>query len=302
MEIKRPNLPEKRPIITAELVVQKNDPRRAPDVLAHYTGLPKARIKEAMGKGAVWLKRGGRRPMRLRRVTTTLDTGDRLALYYDSAVLSTDPPKAQCLRDFVRYSAWHKPAGLMVEGSRFGDHATLARQVELHFGRPVHLVHRLDREASGILLVAHKPQAAARLSILFRERQLAKEYRIEVRGDLRQRGAQGRITAPLDGKETITEYEVIEYGPERDVTCAQVLMRTGRYHQIRRHFEGIGFPLMGDPKYGRGNADPRGMQLTAVGLRFKCPWTGEWIELRVEDSQDPIHEPGRPYPDRHRSA
>src|ERR671917_2588893 len=79
MEMKRRNLPEKRPIITAEQVVQKNDPRRAPDVLAHYTGLPKARIKEAMGKGAVWLKRGGRRPMRLRRVTTTLKTGDRLA-------------------------------------------------------------------------------------------------------------------------------------------------------------------------------------------------------------------------------
>src|SRR5438067_2175050 len=112
--MKRPDLPEKRQVITAELVVQKNDPRRAPDALAHYTGLPKARIKEAMGKGAVWLKRGGRRPVRLRRVTTTLEAGDRLALYYDSAVLSADPPKARCLRDFVRHSAGGSPASRVV--------------------------------------------------------------------------------------------------------------------------------------------------------------------------------------------
>jgi tRNA pseudouridine32 synthase/23S rRNA pseudouridine746 synthase len=277
---------QQRQVFTADIKVSGNGPRPAIDILARHTGLPKARLKDAMAKGAVWLARGGRRPARLRRVTTPLGAGDFLQIYYDSDVLAAQPPQARCVRDLVRYSVWDKPAGLLAEGSRFGDHATLARQVELALGRPVFLVHRLDREASGLILIAHKPQAAARLSALFRERQVRKQYRIDVRGCLGEPGANGGIHAPLDGKEASTDYEVLAYDAGRDTTQVMVTMKTGRYHQIRRHFLHLGFPVMGDPKYGERNADPRGMQLAAVGLCFPCPWTGESMEFRVVEGAD----------------
>ncbi|MGQ0657598.1 MAG: RluA family pseudouridine synthase [Chromatiales bacterium] len=271
-------------IVTVEVTVRRGESPQAIDLLAKHCALSKQRIKDAMRKGAVWIQRRGRKPSRLRRVTTKLEPSDRLALYYDPTVLAVQPPQAKIIRDLKRYSIWYKPPGLLVEGSRFGDHATLSRQVEVRFEqkRPVLLVHRLDREASGVILVAHTPQAAARLSTLFRERNVEKEYSIEVRGDLRRRGAEGRIDQPLDGKPSVTDYQVIEYLPARDVTRVQILMQTGRYHQIRRHFADTGFPVMGDPKYGAHNGDPRGMQLVATALRFVCPWTGQAVNATVE--------------------
>jgi len=134
-----------------------------------------------------------------------------------------------------------------------------------------------------VILIAHARQAAARLSALFRERQVEKEYWIEVQGDLRAYGEQGRIQSPLDGKPSSTDYEVMEYVAARGVTQVRVHMQTGRYHQIRQHFAQIGFPVMGDPKYGKGNADRRGMQLVASALRFTCPWSGESIALQAPD-------------------
>lgn len=267
-----------------EVTVRRGESPRAIDILAQRSGLPKARIKEAMGKGAVWLAPHGRKPARLRRVTTVLKPGDRLAMYYDAAVLALEPPQAELLRDYTRYSIWRKPSGLLVDGSRYGDHATLCRQVELHFERKrrVFLVHRLDREASGVILLAHTPQGAARLSALFRNREIEKEYCIEVKGDLRRRGIRGHIDESIEGKPSETEYEVIAHDPARDVCRVTVRMQTGRHHQIRRHFAHIGYPVMGDPKYGAGNSDPRGMQLVATALRFVCPWSGEHVEARAQ--------------------
>ncbi|MGE3772229.1 MAG: RluA family pseudouridine synthase [Gammaproteobacteria bacterium] len=264
-----------RRVFTLEHTVRDGDPPLAADLLAALSGLPKLRIKDAMQKGAVWHARGRAKPARLRRVTTPLKAGDRLQLYYDSAVLALTPPPAALVADCRRYSVWHKPAGLLVEGSRFGDHATLAAQIAAHFTprREVYLVHRLDLEASGLLLVAHSRQAAAKLSALFQSRSVDKRYRVEVLGDLRSRGELGRIDSALDGKPAVTEYRVegVAEGGARSTVLIRML--SGRHHQIRRHFEAIGHPVIGDPRYGRGNEDSRGMRLAAIGIAFKDPWT-----------------------------
>jgi tRNA pseudouridine32 synthase/23S rRNA pseudouridine746 synthase len=273
-----------RRVVTLEHTVRRDDPLQALRCISRYTDLSHERLKDAMRKGALWLTRRGRKPHRLRRVTAELRPGDHLTLYYDSAVLAAAPPLPVLLQDCRRYSAWYKPAGLLVEGSRYGDHAALERLVELHFGnkRPVYLVHRLDREAAGVMVVAHTPQAAARLSALFRERDVEKVYEVEVRGDLRKHSERGVIDVPLDGKPSRTDFEVIAYDAARGVTKARVRMQTGRYHQIRRHFAHIGYAVMGDPKYGTGNSDPRGMQLVATLLGFTDPWTGERRTLHAE--------------------
>lgn len=270
-----------RRVFTLELAAAAGDEGTAVELLARRSGLAKARVKDAMQKGAVWLARGGRKAARLRRVTTPLLAGDRISLYYDSGVLDLVPPTAKLVLDNKRYSIWRKPAGLLVEGSRFGDHATLARQVAMHFveGREVYLVHRLDLEASGLVLVAHSRQATARLSELFRERTVDKRYRVEVLGDLRPKGPRGRIELALDGKTASTEFTVDDYRPADNVSVVSVRMLSGRYHQIRRHFDAIGHPVMGDPKYGRGNKNQDGMRLDACGIAFTDPWTGRAMSI-----------------------
>ncbi len=255
------------------------------DLLAAKSGLPKGRIKDAMNKGAVWLKskRGGLR--RLRRATAALRPGDHIELYYDGEILSAKPPQAKCLADRVSYSVWHKPAGLLSQGTKYGDHCSLLRQAELFFTPPreAFLVHRLDREVEGVMLVAHGSKSAAGLSALFEKKVIVKRYRAEVLGLAGEAGSEGRIDLPLDGKPAITEYRVASCDPENNSTRVEIVIQTGRLHQIRRHFEMIGHPVMGDPKYGKGNKNREGIRLAAVSLQFVSPDTGEKVYFSLPD-------------------
>jgi tRNA pseudouridine32 synthase/23S rRNA pseudouridine746 synthase len=257
--------------------------RTACGILAEGTGLAKGRIKEAMLKGAVWRKAGGKGEKRLRRASHRPAAGEELAVYYDPRLLALAPPRAECRHDAGRYSVWAKPAGLLTQGSRFGDHASLLFQAERHSRppRPAFPVHRLDREARGLVLIAHSREAAAALSRLFARREVEKRYRIEVRGDIGTLGKAGRIAYALDGRPAETDWVLEAFDPERRTSAVTVTMRSGRRHQIRRHFERLGFPVMGDPAYGRGNKDPTGLKLEAVGLAFTCPFSEEPMKFAL---------------------
>ena len=258
--------------------VGPDDPNIAVDFLAVHSGISKVRIKDAMNKGAVWLKKGHGKQYRVRRATTAVKPGDNLSLYYDEKLLALKPSSAECISDQKRYSVWFKPAGLMTQGSRYGDHCSLLRGVELFFknNRSVFLIHRLDREAAGIVLVAHDKGAAGKLSRLFQKRSIVKHYRAQVLGNLAERKAENIIRIPLDGKPAETEYTAGAYDPAANTTVVDVIIRTGRKHQIRRHFEMIGFPVMGDPRYGEGNKNTRGLILLATALEFQCPISGKF--------------------------
>jgi len=260
--------------------VTAGDPPGAAEVLAKATGLSKGAVKDAMRKGAVHVGRSGRAPNRLRRETATVRPGDVLEIHYDPALLALVPPAARLVRDAVRWSAWVKPAGLLSQGTEFGDHASLLRQVEKTLERPVFLVHRLDREVEGLVLVAHDPEAAAALSALLREAKVVKRYRAEVVGDVEAgRGREGTIELPVEGKPARTSFRVLSRDAERDTTTLELTIDTGRHHQIRRHLEAIGHPVLGDPRYGAGNKNRDGMRLAAVYLAFREPFAGEEVEL-----------------------
>ena len=245
----------------------------AVDALARVSGLPKSRIKDAMGKGAVWLKRG-KDANRLRRSTATLRSGDSLVLYYNPEILALAPPAPTLVADERAYSAWDKPAGLLAQGSREGDHCSLLRIAEQQLNREVFLVHRLDREASGLMLIAHTRKAAAALSALFARQEdtpeLRKIYRVEVKGEVPETGV---WQYALDGKAAETRYTREAFDAEKQRSVVRVELITGRKHQIRRHFAEAGFPVLGDPVYGSNNKDARGLQLRAVELGFTCPLT-----------------------------
>ena len=257
----------------------------ASDILAAHTGMSKARIKDAMNKGAVWITRSRGKRVRLRRATAQLSPGDQLELYYDEKLLALNPLEACCVSDRNHYSIWYKPAGLLTQGTNYGDHCSLTRRVELFFNprRPVYLVHRLDREASGLVLLAHSKEAASKLSLLFQNNQVEKRYRISVLGDLAKKNQTGIIDLPLDGKKALTLYEVASYDPEKQISVVDVEIKTGRLHQIRRHFSMIGFPVIGDPRYGKGNKNAQGMMLEAVSLGFTCPFLKEKMVFNRED-------------------
>jgi len=272
-----------RVVLSVEYVVAHGDPEDVPTLLARASGLSKLRIKDAQQKGAVWLAHAGRKPARLRRAKARLTPGDRLELHYDSAVLALVPPPATLVEDARRYSVWHKPAGLLVEGSRFGDHATLLRQVELagDLHRRCWLVHRLDREASGLVLLAHTPDAAARLSALFQTRTITKHYLIEVQGRLGAVGESGCWQGEIEGKPAETRWQVMALGDH--FSRVRIDMATGRHHQIRRHAEAAGHPVLGDPRYGTGNAHAEGLRLAAVSLAFTDPWRRQKVSYSCED-------------------
>lgn len=252
-----------------------DDAGSAADLLAGWSGLSKAAVKDAMNKGAVWLKpaRGGSRK-RLRRATTAVRAGDTLALYYDAEVLALVPATALCLDRQPRYSLWHKPAGLLSQGSEYGDHCSLLRQVEQSLAPrgPAYLIHRLDREAAGLMLFAHDGGTAAALSRMFQTGTIVKRYRLQLLGDLATtQGSEGRIDTPLDGKPARTDYRVLGYDAVSGRSTVEALLHTGRYHQLRRHFADLGFPVIGDARYGHRHPD--GLRLVAMALEFTCPYT-----------------------------
>src|SRR6187431_3170280 len=137
------------------------------DLLAEGTGLSKQRIKDAMNKGAVWWTLKGK-TLRLRRATKVLFKGSKIQFFYDEQVLARKPEPATLIHDARRYSIWFKPAGMLSQGSQWGDHCSILRWVEVNGqstpdeqasngnkNRECFLVHRLDADAAGLIIIAH---------------------------------------------------------------------------------------------------------------------------------------------------
>jgi tRNA pseudouridine32 synthase/23S rRNA pseudouridine746 synthase len=250
------------------------------DALAAHTALPKGRIKDALNKGAVWLRTRGRE-QRVRRATKLLQRGDKLSLYFDADVLQREPPSPQLLADERDYSIWIKPAGMLAQGTRYGDHCALLRWCEKYFDpvRESFLVHRLDREAEGLMLIAHTKKAADAFSKMWQQHRIQKHYAVIVEGAIGAIGSKQRIDTPLDDKHCATEFVVTDLDATRARSTLAITLITGRKHQIRRHLAGLGFPVVGDYRYGRGG-DP--LALRAVALEFVCPLRGGEKKYAIE--------------------
>ncbi len=172
----------------------------------------------------------------------------------------------------------------------------LARQLD----RKLYPVHRLDRATSGVLLFALSSEAASLIGRQFASGTIDKTYYAVVRGWLEERG---EITHPLSAehdknvhKESRTEYETvgrlelpIPMGPHPSsrYSLMRVTPRTGRMHQIRRHFRRISHPLIGDTMYGEGEHNRlfreklggKALLLKAHELRLKHPFSGETLRI-----------------------
>lgn len=247
--------------------------RSAIDLLAQASGFSRGQIKRAMHKGAVWIVRN-KHVQRLRRVKKPLHIGDELHFYYDERVLSSVPPVAHLIADERGYTVWFKPFGMLSQGSKWGDHCALYRWVEQHLKpqRPAFIVHRLDRAATGLILLAHSKSVAAALAKQFQNHTIEKRYRVIVHGKF----PNNRITmnSDIDGRSALSRAGRLEYDEQKDRSLLEVEIESGRKHQIRRHLAQTGFPVVGDRLYGH-SVDPEDLQLTACYLGVECPLTGD---------------------------
>ncbi len=189
-----------------------------------------------------------------------------------------------------------KPAGLVVHpapGHATGTlvHGLLARDVAGGDEERPGIVHRLDRDTSGLMVVARSDEAHRRLQALVRRRALERAYVALVVGHPRSR--RGRIEAPIGRdrrdplrhsldtdtpRAAVTHFEVAELLPR--YTLLNVTLETGRTHQIRVHLGAIDLPVAGDRVYGR--ARELGLErqfLHAARLEFAHPFTGESVDV-----------------------
>ncbi len=203
-----------------------------------------------------------------------------------------------------------KPAGMVVHAGAGHSRGTLVNALLFHFGslssvngdlRPG-IVHRLDRETSGVLAVARTDQAHQSLARQFHDRQVEKSYLALAHGRMKQ--PEGRIVSPIardpmrrtrmttklgSGRSALTSYRVVE--ELHRFSYLDVSIGTGRTHQIRVHLASLHHPIVGDRLYGAPSAIP-GLAplgrffLHAHRLRFRSPSTGEWIAVESPLPED----------------
>jgi 23S rRNA pseudouridine1911/1915/1917 synthase len=209
------------------------------------------------------------------------------------------PPQREELELAVPYEDDHllvidKPAGLVMHPAHGHERGTLVHGlVGVSAGGERErrgIVHRLDRDTSGLLVVAKTEQAYARLQALVRKRALEREYLALVRG--RPRSLRGRIEAPIGRdrhdplrqsldtdkpRDAVTHFEVVELLDEH--VLLRIRLETGRTHQVRVHLAAIELPVAGDPVYGvKGDLGLERQFLHAARLAFPHPIGGERVE------------------------
>ncbi|MBI3288497.1 MAG: RNA pseudouridine synthase [Elusimicrobia bacterium] len=184
-----------------------------------------------------------------------------------------------------------KPAGRATIPGRGEIGESVNYEIERKLRKKVYVVHRLDLEASGLLVFAKDPQTHRQLCEEFEQRRARKEYLAAVLGVMTGSGeidkplrefSSGRVAPAPDGKPALTRWRVER--PLRGATLLRVEPMTGRKHQIRAHFSAAGHPILGDPRYGpppRPIGGAKRLMLHALSLRLEAGY-----DLKAEFPED----------------
>jgi tRNA pseudouridine32 synthase / 23S rRNA pseudouridine746 synthase len=249
------------------------------DFIAAHTPLAKAAIKRALTFGGGWIKPAGQSSLkRCRKAKYAVRPGDTCAFYYDAELIARPLPQPRVIYENDHWGIWYKPRHQVTQGSRYGDANALERQINQLRQQPVWLIHRLDSAACGLIIFAYSVSACAQLNQLLKNQHIKKTYQARVLGHINPAGI---IELPLDGNAALTEYRCVKQ--DENSSWVSIRLHTGRYHQIRRHFAQLGHPLLGDPRYGTGNAHAGGLQLVASQLEFIDPISQAGVNVTLSD-------------------
>ena len=279
-------------------------------LIRHLKGVPKSRIYNLLRKGEVRINKGRVKP------DTRVKDGDMLRIApIRTAQKGAVPEPGQQLKRYLAENVLfeddgllviNKPSGLAVHG---GSGISLGAIEALRAGRPeqrfLELVHRLDRETSGCLMLAKKRSVLLALQQAMQRNQVEKRYKALVKGQWPK--GKATINAPLrkntlsggervvrvdaDGKPSVTHFKIAQRFKQS--TLLDIKLETGRTHQIRVHCQFSGQPVAGDPKYGEGpfneslkDAGLKRLFLHASYLRFRHPLSGDWVEIEAPLPKD----------------
>jgi tRNA pseudouridine32 synthase/23S rRNA pseudouridine746 synthase len=209
--------------------VPKGDDVQVIDFLDSELPLSKSILKEAMIQGSCWLKKGNSKALRrVRRAKSPIRAGDIVEFYYDPMLFErqkeADDLEPQLIKNERDWSAWYKPAGLLSQGTKYGDSLSLLRRIEKQTKNEPFLIHRLDRETDGVMVVAHNAKSAKLLSAKWRGTLVQKIYHAWVLGEVTEE--EGRLDEMIDGKKAITYFKVLERLENR--TYLELRLGTGR--------------------------------------------------------------------------
>jgi 23S rRNA pseudouridine955/2504/2580 synthase len=267
-------------------------------LIARLKGVPKSRIYRILRSGEVRVN--SRRVAASDRVAA----GDRIRIPPLRMAEREDEVPAPHFRLPILYEdeallAIDKPAGIAVHGGSGVAHGVIESMRSMRpDARYLELVHRLDRDTSGVLLLAKKRSALTVLHEMMRARAMDKRYLVAVRGRFRNElqrvrlalatraAAEGgkRVSVSEGGQDAETVFRRISRGAEASLLEAELL--TGRTHQIRVHLAHLGHPVLGDDRYGDFELNRRlrkeglkRMFLHAASLAFDHPASGERLTL-----------------------
>lgn len=193
-----------------------------------------------------------------------------------------------------------KPAGVLVQGDKTGDESLIDKVKEYlkeKNNKPgnvfLGLVHRLDRNVSGIVLFGKTSKGASRLSEQFRNHEIKKIYTAVVEGETPKSGElihylkkdeKTRISVVSNVSKEGYDKSELSYKTILNTdhySLITIHLKTGRFHQIRAQFSAIGHPIAGDVKYG-GHEHQLGLALSATEIKFQTATTGETKTIKIE--------------------
>ncbi len=256
------------------------------DVIAsQWLGLNRSQAAKAIRSGQIKLND------QIVKTGYTTAVGDRLSYEAPTNAAPKSPLKLKIVYEDASILVIDKPAGLMVHPASNNS----AEPTVVDFARSVSrdedadrpgIVHRLDRDTSGLLIIAKTAVAKAKLQADFRKHKIEKEYIVLADGHLPQRQAEIRLPIAASrgmkrqihpsGKAAVTRYLVAEQYPTASLVKAWP--QSGRTHQIRVHFAAIGHPVIGDKLYGQADPALSRHFLHAHKLAFRSP-SGAWVEV-----------------------
>ena len=296
------------------LVVEEQGARLDKYVTGHCPGLSRTQAQKLIAEGNVTVNDNPA------RASLKLNSGDRVEV--NQPPVAPSPLKPEAIPLDIIYKdedilVVDKPAGLTVHPAPGHPDHTLVNALLSYLPEPYGeedgerpgIVHRLDKDTSGVMVVARNTTAHLNLAGQFKDRTVHKVYLVLVKGHLipedgvieapvgrdprhRERMA---VTPDSRGREARTEYHVLDYPGE--YTLLEVRPVTGRTHQIRVHLKAIGFPVAGDSVYGSKSPHLNRQFVHASRLGFKLPSSGEYVEFGADlpaDLSRALKDIGRP--------
>ncbi|MBF6600342.1 MAG: RluA family pseudouridine synthase [Dehalococcoidia bacterium] len=294
-------MPAPTPPLTTEFVADASAERLDVFVARRLPELTRSRVRRLIDGGHVRVDGAGAKP------GLRLNAGQRVTVELPPpvpAAAQPEPIPLDVIFEDADLIVINKPAGMTVHPAPGHTAATLVNAVLAHSDdlsgvggviRPG-IVHRLDRDTSGIIVVAKNDATHNALAGQLKERQVEKTYVALVEGT--PQPPAGTIDAPIardprnrqrmaiveGGREAVTAYTLIERS--RGVSLVEARPKTGRTHQIRVHLAAIGHPIVGDRVYGHASALVARQFLHARRIAFTHPRTGERVEFEAPLPED----------------